>query len=469
MSENKVLPRGKVVQFFLADIAKGLFNGMIGNYLLYFYQPTSASGLPNLLPSNKLLGFITIMALITGVSKVVDAVTDPLVADWSDKCTSKWGRRMPFMRASAIPYAVCVLMIFFAPFAAGSAWNAVWVGFFIVMYYVAYILYFIPQRALIPEIIPDPKTRVGYYAISTVFFMGSSAVMYAATLFVSLFKNTGLSPLWSWRVVFLIFAVVGLICLLASAFAFNEKKYLQHTSIPSDPFIQSFKSVFKNKNFVIFTVGDLASYISMAFFQTTMIYYIVDLIHIPESQAFLVMLAAIVTAIACFPLILHISRKYNKRILLIIASFMFTVLFFLIYFGDSIASLMPGRELLLGILMGIAVAYPFAAINVLPQAVVSDIIQADSLQNGVNREGIFSASKSFIEKIGYAVAMVIVSSVLAIGAAPGETVTLEGIKLTGLFASGFSLVSAIFFLMYNDKKVMSIIKKYRQEKSDDKN
>lgn len=337
------------------------------------------------------------------------------------------------------------------------------------MYYVAYTLYFIPQRALIPEIIPDPKTRVGYYAISTVFFMGSSAVMYTATLFVSLFKNAGLSPLWSWRVVFLIFAVVGLICLLASAFAFNEKKYLQHTSIPSDPFIQSFKSVFKNKNFVIFTVGDLASYISMAFFQTTMIYYIVDLIHIPESQAFLVMLAAIVTAIACFPLILHISRKYNKRILLIIASFMFTVLFFLIYFGDSIASLMPGRELLLGILMGIAVAYPFAAINVLPQAVVSDIIQADSLQNGVNREGIFSASKSFIEKIGYAVAMVIVSSVLAIGAAPGETVTLEGIKLTGLFASGFSLVSAIFFLMYNDKKVMSIIKKYRQEKSDDKN
>ena len=65
--------------------------------------------------------------------------------------------------------------------------------------------------------------------------------------------------------------------------------------------------------------------------------------------------------------------------------------------------------------------------------------------------------------------MVIVSSVLAIGAAPGETVTLQGIKLTGLFASGFSLVSAIFFLMYNDKKVMGIIKKYRQEQSDDKN
>ena len=46
---------------------------------------------------NKLLGFITIMALITALGKIVDAVTDPLVATLSDKCTHKDGRRMPFL------------------------------------------------------------------------------------------------------------------------------------------------------------------------------------------------------------------------------------------------------------------------------------------------------------------------------------------------------------------------------------
>lgn len=66
-------------QYCLADIAKGLFNGMIGNYLLYFFQPTVKSGLLNILPDNKILGFITVMALITGISKVVDAISDPLV------------------------------------------------------------------------------------------------------------------------------------------------------------------------------------------------------------------------------------------------------------------------------------------------------------------------------------------------------------------------------------------------------
>lgn len=69
----KTLPKRKMYRYCLADIAKGLFNGMIGNYLLYFFQPTVKSGLPVLVPQNKLLGFITVMALITAIGKVVDA------------------------------------------------------------------------------------------------------------------------------------------------------------------------------------------------------------------------------------------------------------------------------------------------------------------------------------------------------------------------------------------------------------
>ena len=101
---DRALPKNKMYRYCLADIAKGLFNGVIGNYLLYFFRPTLKSGLPNILPDNKILGFITVMALITGISKVVDAISDPLVASMSDKCDSKYGRRMPFMRLSAVLY-----------------------------------------------------------------------------------------------------------------------------------------------------------------------------------------------------------------------------------------------------------------------------------------------------------------------------------------------------------------------------
>ncbi len=460
---TKTLPKSKMLRYCLADIAKGLFNGMIGNYLLYFFQPTVKSGLPSLLPENKLLGFLTIMAVITGIGKVVDAITDPLVATWSDKCTHPLGRRMPFMRYAAIPYALSVLLIFYAPFTPGSWANALWVGVFLVIYYTSYTLYFIPKNALVPEIIPDAKVRVGYYGISTAFFMGSSSFMYAATLFVNILKDAGLSPLWAWRTVFLVFATIGVTCLLLSATAFHEKDYATTNVRPTESLLHSCKQVLKNKNFLIFAGGDLCSGVSMAFFQTAMLYYITMLLNVAESQSFLVMLSAIGVALCLFPFIIKISRKHNKKTPLVAASIVFTLVFAFIYFADNIATFFVGYELPLGLALGVVVAYPFACINILPQAILSDIIQQDSLESGVNREGIFSATKTFIEKCASAVAMVIVSSVLAIGAASGESVGLLGVKLTGIFAGVFSLLSLALFLFYDDKKVMKYIEEHTKK------
>ena len=461
----KQLPKSKLYRYCLADIAKGLFNGMIGNYLLYFFQPTVKSGLPVLLPESKILGYLTIMALITGLGKIVDAVTDPLVASLSDKCTHKAGRRMPFLRGAAIPYGLSVLLIFSAPVQAGSWANALWVGFFLISYYTAYTFYFIPRNALVPEIIPDAKVRVGYYGISTAFFMGSSSFMYAATLFVNLLKNAGFSPLWAWRTIFTLFATIGITCLLLSAYAFDETEYVSENVRPRESLLGSCRQVFRNRNFLCFAAGDLFSGVSMAFFQTAMLYYITMLLNVPESQSFLVMLSAIGVALCLFPAIIRLSRKYNKKIPLVAASVVFTVVFAFIFFGDKIAALAPGNELFVGLALGVVVSFPFAAINILPQSILSDIIQQDSLENGVNREGIFSATKTFIEKCASAMAMVVVSSVLAIGAAPGESVGLLGVKLTGVFAGGFSLLSLVFFLLYNDKKVTAYIEKHSKKEA----
>ena len=460
---KKKLPKSKMIRYCLSDIAKGLFNGMIGNYLLYFYQPTVKSGIPSLLPQNKLLGFLTVMALLTGLGKVIDAVTDPWVANLSDRCTHKDGRRMPFMKAAAVPYALSVLMIFMAPFRQGSVANACWVGIFLIIYYTAYTFFFIPRNALIPEVIPDANDRVGYYGISTAFFMGSSSFMYAATLFVNLIKGLGVSALWSWRIVFMIFTAIGLTCVLLGSTAFKETDYVEGNVKPKQSLLTSAKTIFKNRSFVTFFAGDLFSYLSMAFFQTAMLYYITMLLNVPESQSFLVMLSAIGVALCLFPMIVRFSKLYGKKTMLVIASVIFTVVFAFIFFADKLAAMVAGYELMLGLCMGIVVAFPFAAINILPQSCMSDIIQKDSIEHGVNREGFFSATKTFIEKIAYSAAMVVVSSVLAIGAPAGESVGTLGVKLTGVFAGVFSLASLICFMIYDEKSVTAFIAKHRKE------
>jgi GPH family glycoside/pentoside/hexuronide:cation symporter len=277
----------------------------------------------------------------------------------------------------------------------------------------------------------------------------------------------GMDAIWAWRSVFAIFAIVGMICLLISAFSFHEPDYIKETSHPTDSILKSFGIVLKNKNFVIFSLGDLASYISMAFFQTSMLYYITILLNIKESLSFLVMAIAIATSIALFPLIVKISKKVNKKMPLIIGSWVFAAVFTFIFFADNIAALVPGYELILGIIMGLTVSFPFACINILPQSILSDIIQQDTIVSGVRREGIFSAIKTFIDKIAYAVAMMIVSSVLAIGAIKGESVGLLGIKLTGIFACVFSLISVIFFMIYDDKSVTKTIEEHNKIKENE--
>ena len=175
------------------------------------------------------------------------------------------------------------------------------------------------------------------------------------------------------------------------------------------------------------------------------------------------MLSAIGVALCLFPMIVRFSKLYGKKAMLVIASVVFTVVFAFIFFADKLAAMVRGYELLLGLAMGIVVSFPFAAINILPQSCMSDIIQKDSLEHGVNREGFFSATKTFIEKIANSLAMVAVSSVLAIGAAAGESVGMLGVKLTGVFAGFFSLASLICFALYDEKSITAFIANHRKD------
>ena len=178
------------------------------------------------------------------------------------------------------------------------------------------------------------------------------------------------------------------------------------------------------------------------------------------------MLSAIGVALCLFPTIVKFSKKYGKKTMLVSASVIFTVVFAFIFFADKISALVVGYELILGLVMGVVVAFPFAAINILPQSCMSDIIQKDSIEHGVNREGFFSATKTFIEKVAYALAMVVVSSMLAIGASAGEEVGMLGVKLTGVFAGIFSLVSLVFFVLYNEKGVTEFISANGKDKKE---
>lgn len=453
----KEFGRKEIILYCISDFAKGIFTGMIANYLIYFYQPSQKSGIDIFITQGIVfLGFLTVIGLVKAIGHIFDAVTDPMVALLSDRCKNKNGRRIPFMRWFAIPYALSALLIFLPPVAGVSWINNVWVAFFLWAYFLFYTFYVVPHGALLPEVIKDPKKRITAYSISSLAFVTGSALVYTTPVIVSLFKSGGFSATAAWKLTFVILSAIGLALLLISAFSINEKDYAVST-ISKQKGFKVIGQAFKNKHFCVLTLGQLFSTISMAFFQATMMFYITDLLGLAEAQSTLIMIISIVLSLVMYPFIVVLSKKYGKKMLMILASVVFTVAYIVIFFAD----LIPIVPIVKGVLFAVFVSFPFAVLNILPGAMMSDVIQYDTIRTKENNEGVYSAARSFITKMGQSIAIMVVPSVLSIGAIGGGAGIL-GIKMTAIIAAAVSVLSILFFCFYNNKHIM----KYISDKKD---
>ena len=98
----KKLTTAKIWQFAAGQFGWALLSGIISNWLVYFYQPDETAisqGQTVFIPQGLVIfGVFTIIGGITAFGRIFDAFTDPMIASWSDRCTSKNGRRIPFVK-----------------------------------------------------------------------------------------------------------------------------------------------------------------------------------------------------------------------------------------------------------------------------------------------------------------------------------------------------------------------------------
>jgi Na+/melibiose symporter-like transporter len=121
------------------SIAYGVKNNGFDYFLLLFYS--QVIGL-----DARLVGIAITTAL------VFDAVSDPVVGYWSDNLRSRWGRRHPFMYASAIPVALSYFLLWNPPPELGQTglfWYLLVLSVFI---RTCITLYETPSAALAPEL-----------------------------------------------------------------------------------------------------------------------------------------------------------------------------------------------------------------------------------------------------------------------------------------------------------------------------
>lgn len=450
---KKQISNKNIFLLCFGDFSRGLLYGIITTYLLSFFVPTTAtSTLPRFLVSAGLA-----MAAIRSIGMVIDAITDPWFANISDKFHGKHGRRIPFMKWSAIPYALCCLLIFFPPINGSSFVNVVWVGLMLVAYYVFSTFYNIPYMALQAEIVTEPKRRVFLYTITSLMFVVGSALVYTTGLFKGLLMGAGLSELWGFRIPFCIFAVIGCITALIPAFVIKENDYVEPQQSYM-PILKSLKATFKYKNFAIMTIGYLIMWVAFAFFNASLVYYIENLLGQPSSFSTIVLGISIVVGIATYPLLNKVAKKTGKKPLLLGACVAYIFIYGCIYFYQPIVAAIGGN--VFAILLGVFIAFPIAVTNIVPSSTFADLAQYDHIKTGENRAGMFVAARNFASKMAQSIVLLIVPSLLLIGSPDGNTAGSRGIQLTALVACIFVGGALITYIFYNDKEVIRTINEH---------
>ena len=255
--------------FAVGQLGWSILSGLINAWLVTFYLPTTQDvekGAHFYLPTGLIIfGILTILGLIAFICRIFDAVTDPWIASLSDRSTNPKGRRIPFMKRAAVPFAVIAVLVFFAPVNGVSGVNIAWVlctlilfYLFMTMYctYLFMTMYCTPYNALISEFGKTQEDRMYIStAISLTFFFGT-LIAYLPFVFAGVLQGMAVSFAWSYRACFIVLAAVALICMLIPVFKLNEKEFVD--AVPSDSnAIKSLGKTFQNKEFVKFAASDI--------------------------------------------------------------------------------------------------------------------------------------------------------------------------------------------------------------------
>ncbi len=444
------LPLSKQIAYALGQFGWSLLSGLIGSYLIFYYIPTKESGISLFIPQITFFGFVSIIGAITMFGRFWDAITDPWIATLSDRSKSKKGRRISFMRNSAVPVAISTVLVFWSPFNSESPWNAVFLIVSITLYYLFITMYVTPFFALLSELGHTPQERLNLSTLISVTWFLGAAVASQAPLLWNVFIGMGYTPDVAVRIAIAILSVIAMIFMLIPVFAIDEKRYCE--SVPSEmKMMESIKATFSNREFTVFALSDLVYWVAVTMFQSSLLYYITVLLKLPDTMfGTLFILLGVGSFIFYVPVNLLAKRVGKKSLLL--GAF---VMFVFVYIAGAFMGMMPISTTLQAYLLVALASIPMAVFGILPNAVIADIAEYDAKRTGVRREGMFFGTRTFMSKIGQMLSMLILSALLLYEVNGSNEL---GIRLTAVFAAVFCLLGLITLLFYNEKKILEGLK-----------
>lgn len=445
--------------------------------------------------------------LVLSVTKIWDAVNDPMMGMIVDKTRTRWGKARPYLIWMVIPMMVGLILLFapvdfvnsgsfqlsqidLAATAAtigndfhivktneavntGNFWYAVAAY---LIFYTFYTAVDIPYQGLMPLVFPESKKRVSAISVSNIF--GSIGTILPSIVFFPIVYAFD-DARQGFFVAAIVFAVLSGIPVAISFFGIKEKVYIEKEPVK---YGKALKIVFGNKNMrallaaaffnALVNIGSMF----LMFFAKWNCYGIFDFpalnewtqstlgvnLHLTEEGLLFPVLSissgiSYMLSMAIVPALL---KKMDKKTLFIHMSWICAVANIAVYvlcmyvFPYTSENLTQARiGFVVYCVCRFFTNFPVGMSLVLLQAIFSDAVDVIEMETGERLEGAVFSFKSLLNKIGIALFNLIVMAVVnAFGYSTMSTQLTElkdagNLTREAMLAEHLPVLNAIFFML----------------------
>jgi Na+/melibiose symporter-like transporter len=380
------------------QIGEGVKNSAFNYFLLFFYHQVLG-----------LSGTMTGLALF--IATAFDAVTDPIAGSVSDRFQHRWGRRHPFMYASAIPLGVTFALLFRPPEGLSDLGTFAWLLAFTVLVRGSMTLYHVPHMALGAELSEDYHERTTIVAYRTLFGLlgavGTVAlawlVFFAAT---PGFERGQLDPA-AYPPFGLAFGLVIAVSVLVSAAGTHDQ--IPHLPRPSPEagrlslaaLRRDYVLALGNRHFRAFFIGVVLFFVTRGIQEVLSVHMSTYFWVLDQQQIATVSLSTLPGFLIGVPLWTLAGRRLDKRPAFLIGVSLFSA--FLI--GPplaKLAGLYPEADSAAYVPIlaacGFMASFCASAGLVMSGSMMADVADDHELATGARQEGIFFGALAFAAK-----------------------------------------------------------------------
>jgi len=422
----KKVPLGTTIAYGMPGLGAGYMYLLMSLYVMKF-------------STDVLLIAPAVMGIIFSISRIWDAISDPIAGYLSDRTTFKFGRRRTWMLLSFVPISFGFLAVFSPPESMQGQSLDLWMMIAILSFYSAITLFNVPHMALGAELSEDYHERTRLFGVRHIgFTLGSILSLVSMSLLISEENSpTGDVRELASNLAFFAVAVMSLMIFFSVSRLKEDPKF--QNRVNKNPF-KAFRDVWVNPHAKILIIVLFIENLGGAVIGVLTLYVTQYIVEAPAWEPIIIFAYMLPSALSV-PLWIPLSRRFGKIRLWVFSLALTGISFggiFIIPFLDSVTDRLI--VMFLGAILGGMASGCGGAIG---PSVKGDVIDYDEYLTGERKEGSYFAALNFVYKSATGIMLLVTGFVLQFsGFIPNQPQTME-VKIA--LISLYGLVPLVFY------------------------